>query len=172
MEDKSKPKLKFDLLIHINLDMELMNISQDEYSDTNVNLLTSLFESKCSCDGKLAKSQDYKNEWKKLVDAKEKVQKILDGAEIVFDIDSFLYGLNQLNKHYMIEMNNDPFAYNAKTIKYIRQINLILQESAKLFEQTLTDSVKFRIFQLEVGLFDIITDVMEIFEELQDIYIE
>ena len=72
----------------------------------------------------------------------------------------------------MIEMNNDPFAYNAKTIKYIRQINLILQESAKLFEQTLTDSVKFRIFQLEVGLFDIITDVMEIFEELQDIYIE
>ena len=172
MEDKSKPKLKFDLLIHINLDMELMDISQENYSDTNVNLLTSLFESKCSCDGKLAKSQDYKNEWKKLVDAKEKVQKILDGAEIVFDIDSFLYGLNQFNKHYMIEMNNDPFAYNAKTIKYIRQINLILQESAKLFEQTLTDSVKFRIFQLEVGLFDIITDVMEIFEELQDIYIE
>ena len=172
MEDKSKPKLKFDLLIHINLDMELMDISQENYSDTNVNLLTSLFESKCSCDGKLAKSQDYKNEWKKLVDAKEKVQKILDGAKIVFDIDSFLYGLNQLNKHYMIEMNNDPFAYNAKTIKYIRQINLILQESAKLFEQTLTDSVKFRIFQLEVGLFDIITDVMEIFEELQDIYIE
>tara|TARA_B100001123_G_C14887755_1_gene858616 strand:+ start:222 stop:680 length:459 start_codon:yes stop_codon:yes gene_type:complete len=152
--------------------MELMDISQENYSDTNVNLLTSLFESKCSCDGKLAKSQDYKNEWKKLVDAKEKVQKILDGAKIVFDIDSFLYGLNQLNKHYMIEMNNDPFAYNAKTIKYIRQINLILQESAKLFEQTLTDSVKFRIFQLEVGLFDIITDVMEIFEELQDIYIE
>ena len=172
MEDKPKPKLKFDLLIHINLDMELMDISQENYSDTNVNLLTSLFESKCSCDGKLAKSQDYKNEWKKLVDAKEKVQKILDGAKIVFDIDSFLYGLNQLNKHYMIEMNNDPFAYNAKTIKYIRQINLILQESAKLFEQTLTDSVKFRIFQLEVGLFDIITDVMEIFEELQDIYIE
>ncbi len=172
MENKPKPKLKFDLLIHINLDMELMDISQENYSDTNVNLLTSLFESKCSCDGKLAKSQDYKNEWKKLVDAKEKVQKILDGAKIVFDIDSFLYGLNQLNKHYMIEMNNDPFAYNAKTIKYIRQINLILQESAKLFEQTLTDSVKFRIFQLEVGLFDIITDVMEIFEELQDIYIE
>ena len=152
--------------------MELMDISQENYSDTNVNLLTSLFESKCSCDGKLAKSQDYKNEWKKLVDAKDKVQQILDGAKIVFDIDSFLYGLNQLNKHYMIEMNNDPFAYNAKTIKYIRQINLILQESAKLFEQTLTDSVKFRIFQLEVGLFDIITDVMEIFEELQDIYIE
>ena len=172
MENKPNPKLKFDLLIHINLDMELMDISQENYSDTNVNLLTSLFESKCSCDGKLAKSQDYKNEWKKLVDAKEKVQKILDGAKIVFDIDSFLYGLNQLNKHYMIEMNNDPFAYNAKTIKYIRQINLILQESAKLFEQTLTDSVKFRIFQLEVGLFDIITDVMEIFEELQDIYIE
>jgi hypothetical protein len=149
-----------------------MNISQDGYSDTNENLLASLFESKCSCEGKLAKSQDYKNEWKKLVETKDRVQKILDGAEIFFDIDSFLYGLNQLNKHYMIEMNNDPFAYNAKTIKYIRQINLILQESARLFEQTLTDSIKFRIFQLEVGLFNIITDVMEIFEELQDIYIE
>ena len=152
--------------------MELMNISQEDYSDMNVNILTSLFQSKCTCEGKLAKSQDYKNEWKKLVEAKSKVQKILSGGKIDCDVDSFLYGLNQLNQHYLIEMNNDPFAYNAKTIKYIRQINLILQESAVLFQQTLTNNVKFRIFQLESGLFDVITDVMEIFEELQDIYIE
>ena len=172
MEDKPKPKLKFYIQSQTNLGMELMNISQEDYSDTNVNLLTNLFESKCSCEGKLAKSQDYKNEWKKLVEAKDKVQKILDGGKISFDVDSFLYGLNQLNQHYLIEMNNDPFAYNAKTIKYIRQINLILQESAMLFKQTLTKDVKFRIFQLESGLFGVITDVMEIFEELQDIYIE
>jgi len=149
-----------------------LNISQEDYSETNVNLLVGLFESKCSCEGKLAKSQDYKNEWKKLVEAKNNVQKILDGAKISFDIDSFLYGLNQLNQHYLIEMNIDPFAYNAKTIKYIRQINLILQESAMLFKQTLTNDIKLRIFQLEAGLFDVITDVMEIFEDLQDIYIE
>lgn len=169
---ENKPKLKFDLLFYPNLGMELMNISQDEYSDTNENLLASLFESKCSCEGKLAKSQDYKNEWKKLVETKEKVQKILSGGKIDCDVDTFLYGLNQLNKHYLIEMNIDPFTYNAKTIKYIRQINLILQESARLFMQPLTNNLKFRIFQLESGLFDVITDVMEIFEELQDIYIE